>query len=346
VKPTLSEKLLARLQNYRVIAGLVLIGTVVIALSTFTDATKNLFSLFGQQSPEEARLKLSSMGVAYTPEAFVDAAGAGDLVQVNLFLGAGMDANTIASQGYGPSALSIAAKENHLEVVDRLLKAGAKISANPPNNALIGGVLSGNVAVLNRLLKSTVTPSEVSEAFTMGGNRPILEALVAHGADVSKDGAAALLYSNDPDAVAYLLAHGADINSRDAQGRTLLERLDYDTMNVDTLETLAARGADLKSRDKNGEPLLHKFAARGVAGGVDVLLAHGVEVNAPDAKGRTALSLACELDGSSNPATIKLLLEKGADVNAPDLAGHTPLYYAKIHSRTGVVQLLEEHGAK
>ena len=340
VKPTRSEKLLTRLQNYRVIAVLILIGTVVITLSTFTDATKNLLGLFGRQSPEEARLKLSGLSVAYSPEAFVDAASSGDLVQVNLFLVAGMDPNAVGSEGYGPSALFSAAKGNQPAVVDRLLAAGAKVSANPPNNALVGAMLAGNPAILNRLLKTNPTPAEVAEAFAMGGSRVMLEALVSHGANVREDGADALVYSTDADAIAYLLAQGADINARNAAGWTFLQRLDYGTINMDTLERLVARGVDLKARGKAGQTLLENFAARGFAHGVEVLLAHGVDVNATDAKGRTALSLACEFDGSEDANTVKLLLEKGAAPDAADQEGHTPLYYAKQHSRIDAIRLL------
>lgn len=348
MKPALTEKLMARLQNHRWVAILILIGTVVIALSTFTDATKNLLGLFGGQSPEEARLKLTGMSVAYTPEAFLNAAEAGDLTLVNLFIAGGMDPSlaTYASQG-GPTPLFYAARENHSDVVEALLKAGAVVTG-PNNYALAGAVHSGNPALLKRLLKTPVAPNDLDGAMTEGGSREMLEILVAHGGDVRKNGAEALLSSRDPEAVAYLRAHGADINAPDTTKRTLLQRMDYDTLSLITLQNLVARGANLSVPNKKGEMLVHNFAVRGFAAGLEVLLASGVAVDTPDAKGRTPLIVALQSTSaqeSDTVETVRLLLAKGADVNVKDPDGHTPLYFAVRH-QSNVMYLLRNHGAK
>src|SRR6188768_3496013 len=127
MKPTLYEKLATRLQNHRLVAVLILIGTIIIGLSAFTDAAKNLAGLFSRPAPEEARLKLASLGVPYSPDEFVEQAASGDLTLVKLFLAAGMDPNTILHGEGGPTALFLAVRENRPDVVEALLKAGAKV---------------------------------------------------------------------------------------------------------------------------------------------------------------------------------------------------------------------------
>jgi len=118
MKPTLTETWLGRMQRNRLVALAIFVGTVVIALATFTDALKNLKGLLDKPSPEEARLKLAEMSVPFKPEAFLTAAENGDLVEVNLFITGGMDPSlaNYASEG-GATPLFYAARENHPEVV-------------------------------------------------------------------------------------------------------------------------------------------------------------------------------------------------------------------------------------
>src|SRR6478735_15106 len=213
MKPTLYEKFATRLQNHRLVAVIILVGTIIIGLSAFTDAAKNLAGLFSKPNPEEARLKLAGLGVPYTQVEFVEQAASGDLTLVNLFLTAGMDPNAIIGGDGGPTALFLAVRENHPDVVETLLKAGAKV-INQGSNALVAAAETGNVVMLNRLLESSVSKENLDEAFVAGLNRPVLEVLLARGADVKTRGAEALLFTRDPEAVSFLVSHGADINFR------------------------------------------------------------------------------------------------------------------------------------
>ena len=111
---SLSDRIVAKIKNNPVVAVLIAAGTVVIALATFSDATRSLLGLLKGQSPETARVELSNLSVQYTPQAFVESAKQGDLRAVKLFLAAGMDPN--AKDDESNTALMYAIAEGRTEI--------------------------------------------------------------------------------------------------------------------------------------------------------------------------------------------------------------------------------------
>jgi ankyrin repeat protein len=77
---------------------------------------------------------------------------------------------------------------------------------------------------------------------------------------------------------------------------------------------------------------------------VEYLLALGVDYNATDNKGRTALLLACSVDNEPNLALVALLLQQPAiNVNAQDNTGQSALKYAVRKENIPLVQALLLH---
>ena len=91
MKQSFLEQLITRVKTHRVTTVVIALGGIIVALSSFTDAAKNLASVFSSPSPEEARASLQKMGLPYSPEAFVAAASAGDATAIKLFVTAGID---------------------------------------------------------------------------------------------------------------------------------------------------------------------------------------------------------------------------------------------------------------
>ena len=92
--------------------------------------------------------------------------------------------------------------------------------------------------------------------------------------------------------------------------------------------------------DKN-TPLMDKVVADDAAG-VSALIAKGVDVNARNNYGWTALSHAAR---AGNAELVELLLAHGADVNARDQSGWTPLMRAAMKGHVEAVKVLLAHGA-
>jgi ankyrin repeat protein len=106
------------------------------------------------------------------------------------------------------------------------------------------------------------------------------------------------------------------------------------------LRTAARAGADVNSRDDDGNTLLLQAAVYATAADLEFLLIHGADVNATNKAGHTALMRAMP-----DIAKVKLLVEHGADVNA-SADGATPLLIAAgTPNAEAVVRYLLEKGA-
>jgi uncharacterized protein len=100
-----------------------------------------------------------------------------------------------------------------------------------------------------------------------------------------------------------LLAHQADVNSRNAQGATALHDAALAGERA-AAETLLDHGADVNARDsESGETPLHRAASWGRVEVVELLLARGADPSIKDKKGRTALDLAVE-NGQQDVAAV------------------------------------------
>jgi ankyrin repeat protein len=138
----------------------------------------------------------------------------------------------------------------------------------------------------------------------------------------------------DASAVKTLLAYGADVNTRDDYGRTLLSIASRrDRLGV--VRTLLASGADVNAPDSRAElphnagmTPLHWAAARGHKSVLELLLANKAAVDARDHQGLTPLHAALDSCPENVEEVVRLLLSAGSDINATTDLGFTPLQVA------------------
>lgn len=105
------------------------------------------------------------------------------------------------------------------------------------------------------------------------------------------------------------------------------------------IDTLLDIGADANTTDDSGETLLHLASRHSM--GVRSLLTHGANPDALDREGFTPLQRAITF---SQLETARELLEGGADANIPTPFGNTPLHLALSHEKSLTTALLQ-HGA-
>ena len=138
-----------------------------------------------------------------------------------------------------------------------------------------------------------------------------------------------------------LLAAGADVNTRDKFGETLLHMAavrGYKEMS----SMLITKGAEVNSRDERGLTPLHAAAWGGYQEILTLLINKGADINVRSADGMTPLHMAAL---SGHPKIIDHLILKGAEINARNEDGMTPLHAAAFEGHLAAVESLVANGA-
>ena len=161
-----------------------------------------------------------------------------------------------------------------------------------------------------------------------------IDCLFKHGAVVQEDNYHPLLHYLQPDfsgferTLSLLLSKGCDINKTDSSGKTTLHALiKKRSTSIKYLDTLLLNGANLQLQDKFGNTVLHECVTTVFD-----------DENSSDENDKDALECQCI-------ETICYLIEKGVDVNARNNDGLTALHIAVETRGVKVVETLLSLGA-
>ncbi len=248
---------------------------------------------------------------------------------VNFLIGHGAEVDSVDRKGR--TALLAAAEDDNFGVVLTLLESNANVSAV---------TLEMNTAL--HLQARIAKPNTV--VWVAGRNQTLISVLLQYGADVNAKNEAkktplhlaVAQHKSGQARTAELLAFGADVNAIDVFGRTPIFEADPTCAGI-----LVEAGAELEMVDSiDGQTIMHwKDGQLAAAVGLDVLLAHGVHLNASDKVLQTPLHVV------RNEDFALALIAHGAAVNAVALDGSTPLHRATSRSMKRVVAELLQRGA-
>eukprot|EP00698_Gefionella_okellyi_P014893 TRINITY_DN4153_c0_g1_i1.p1 TRINITY_DN4153_c0_g1~~TRINITY_DN4153_c0_g1_i1.p1 ORF type:complete len:486 (+),score=111.22 TRINITY_DN4153_c0_g1_i1:30-1460(+) len=243
-----------------------------------------------------------------------------DVVQI--LLDAGSDVNAVDQDGW--TALHIACRGGFTDVANALMLRGADTEALTADNMtpLYCAALAGMIDCARLLLDAGVSPGvpdkQDSTPLHLSDNAAMTNLLLEHGADI-----------NLKNADGYTPLHISAINGWIANAQVLIDH-GADVNAADNTETPLACAAS------NSDPVMCKL-----------LLAHGANPSyGEQAYGRTPLHLATRaLPNSDDTTCLKVLLDAGVDVNAADDKGVTALHFAALRATSSALDLLLEHGA-
>lgn len=267
----------------------------------------------------------------------------GDAEAVKKLLKSGADPNDVDSAGLRPLV-----RATNIAVCEELIAAGADVNADNKN---VGTVLHEAARCnwlpgINFLLqKGADVNARDKWALTAlmyasrAGNNDAVKALLEAGADVNaqdEEGRTALFfacYNGYENVAKSLLSAGADVNVADRSGKTILTA-SREQGKDEICSILLAAGARTSANDKG---YFIEVCEKGKENEVIAMLAAGIDVNARNDKGDTALICACS---QNRVACVKLLLEAGADVNAQNDKGETALICACCLGNEACIKLL------
>lgn len=248
----------------------------------------------------------------------IRAAQAGQELAVSTLLQYG--ANIEAQDGWGQTALTLAARNGHTSVVKLLADEGGKINhrCREFGTPLANAARAGHEATVKLLLELGCQKEIKSRA----GGTPLW-----HAASHGQKGVAATL-----------LEHGANIEAADVFGRTpLYEAVRQGHRDMARFLLEEPRGADMRPDSfRNFSPLC-QAAKDGAEGIVELLIDHGAKLNHLSDASNTPIILA-SIHGHS--MVVKTLIEAGAHVQHQNDDGRTAMSYAKEKGHEPIVKLL------
>ncbi len=231
------------------------------------------------------REMISNLGLNYNSTDFLQAVKENDFKAVDLFLKAGMRPST-RSRDNDQGALEIAAENGHVQIVERLLQAGANIHRqNNPSQQytpIMYAATSGSVSCLQVMYEFDPTILDNGK-----GNDAVTWAA----------------YRNMTNSIQYLIKLGVDV-SGNRSAAALHGAATYG--HTSPIEILDQNDADLNAPHLKGVTALMKAADRGHLEVVQLLLQLGADKSLLSEDGFTALSLA---KNRNYPAIAQLLKE-------------------------------------
>jgi ankyrin repeat protein len=273
----------------------------------------------------------------------------------------GADVN--ARNRNGETMVMAAAYAGNLEAVQMLLSKGADVNITDPNGdtALSKAVSSSDPYINGRICHANIATALIAKGAStniiLPGGKTLLMAAAETGAECTriflnrgdvdvnardKEGRSSLYYAaqkGDVDALKALLAAGANLDVRTAEGVTPLMAAasGYDETELSALRLLLDKGVDVNAKDTYGNTALIGAAWAEMLRAVEILLTTEVRVDEQDNRGETALMRAAE---RGNAEIVQALLRKGASRSIKNHEGKTAAMIAEEKGHEEVARLL------
>ena len=251
------------------------------------------------------------------------ARGHEDLVEE--FIQKGDNVNDITFKG--ETAIALAIKNNHMDLVQQFLGMNAKVTVGFP---LVEASAKGKLELVKELVSRG---SKLNQIRPKDGFTPLIAAVANAKLEVTN----------------YLLDQGSNINQMDATGMTALYHVMLNYLNDDSekiAKILIKKGINIDSQDKDGNTALMVAFKYGTWKHwfIELFLKKGASVNIRNKEGVPALGIAIERR-RDDMQDVEMLMEKKADLDFVFPDGKTPVMLALFLKKRELAELLIKCGA-
>jgi len=139
-----------------------------------------------------------------------------------------------------------------------------------------------------------------------------------------------------PEAVKWLIDHGADISARDVEGRTALDFAICSKSSLPWENLFVWLKSGKKSLGTNA------LSSNTIDDVVDILIKSGADVSCQDNNGLTPL---CYAAGAGRVTALRALIDANADISHRDKNNSTPIFYAAASDQAEIIWILRDAGA-
>lgn len=291
----------------------------------------------------------------------------GRLEMAQVLLDAGADPRFIDQKGR--TALKIATKEGHQDIITLLKNAGAPESSEViehSSDTLLGAAKKGNLELLSSALAAGADPniSQVSAGrqrrektalmfAAERGHLDVVKRLLEAGAEVNlsdrpgkKFGKTPLMYaaqSDQAEVLKYFLDAGAVVDAQDKRGQTALFYA-VEAKAAAAVEVLLIYGADIHKKSWEGTPFEEASYSNSQ---ITKLITTADHQRSSEMSAEARVEMLSSAAFSGNADLVRDLIHQGVDINATDKdGGWTALMNGAARGHITVVQLLLAAGAE
>jgi ankyrin repeat protein len=286
----------------------------------------------------------------------------GDLQKVkNILKSKNSKIDINAKNDKGETALIIASKNAHLEIIKYLIKNGADINLKDHKNRTALAILEKNLQISEKtkseILKIFLNSKNLSidsiidgrtllMRYSQEGNLKKVKELIKNGAKIDildEYSASALFYasaSGHLNIVEFLAKNGADLNIQSSFGYTpLIIATRNDKFNV--VKFLTENGADLELKTGNNTTALIVAFEQENSKIFEYLVSKGANI---DARAEWEDTLLSKFASTGSLEEVEYLAFHGADLNTENEFGYTPLLYASKFGHLNIIKFLIKNG--
>ena len=277
---------------------------------------------------------------------------------VSLLLKSKADPNIVNVEGHGSLHKAVDA-DCMKETLEEIVHYGANVNAKDKRGrtALLLSCFYGQMDSMKVLLGAGAYPTmNDEEGFSCNHaavdgrcSTDVLQKLIAHGAHVNaerKDGTTALMRAcrtGQSESVMFLLAAGADVNNVKPDGNTSLHVAIHGNGSKETLQNIIEHGLNVNAANKRGETALILACESAQAESIEFLLERGANRDIADGEGCPSLHAA--IHGHCQNETLKKIISRKSHLDAQNMDGQTPLLLACTYRQNNAVKLLLEAGS-